>query len=113
MGNGVFDLKQVPSPQSSGTSAASEKMKEREAKEAKLREVCADFESIFIYNMLQKMRDSVPKSGLMQEMQGKDSYNAMIDQKVAEELARGGGMGLQKMLFDQIMVTDKNFQEGD
>lgn len=109
MENEILDLKQLPSPQSPRTASASEKMKEREAKEAELRKVCADFESIFIYNMLQKMRSSVPQSGLLREMQGKDAYNAMVDQKVAEDLAGSGGVGLQKMLYDQIVATDGSF----
>ncbi len=111
MGDGIVDIKQVLSPGSAKTAAASQKMQERAAKEAELKKVCADFESIFIYNMLQKMRSAVPKSGLLQEMQGKETYNSMIDQKVAEDLSKNGGFGLQQMLFDQITATDKNFQE--
>jgi Rod binding domain-containing protein len=63
--------------------------------------------------MLQKMRSSVPKSGLLKEMEGKSTYNSMVDQKVAEDIAAGGGMGLQTMLFDQIMATDKSFDRGN
>ncbi len=106
----VADLKHVLSP---GGAAAdvSARTKERAAKEEKLKKACADFESIFIYNMLQKMRGTVPKSGLLQEMQGKNTYNAMVDQKVAEDLAENGGVGLQKMLYDQIVATDGSFKE--
>jgi flagellar protein FlgJ len=59
--------------------------------------------------MLQKMRNTVPKSGLLTEMTGKGTYNAMIDQKVAEDLARGGGFGLQKMLFEQIINKNEDY----
>lgn len=102
MDQGVPDVKEVLLPADAGAADPSAKMKERAAKEAELKKVCADFESIFIYTLLQKMRDTVPKSGLLTEMQGKGTYNAMIDQKVAEAMAKNGGMGLQTMLYDQI-----------
>lgn len=75
---------------------------EKKEKEKRLQKACADFESLFIYYMLKKMRATVPKSGLMNEMQGKDTYETITDQKVSENLADKGGVGLQKMLFNQI-----------
>ncbi|MHB8829989.1 MAG: rod-binding protein [Syntrophales bacterium] len=111
MGEGVPDLKEVLTPGSIKAADASKAMQERTAKEAELKKACADFESIFIYSMLQKMRSAGPKSGLLKEMEGKSTYNSLIDQKVAEDLSRSGGFGLQQMLFDQIIATDKNFQK--
>jgi flagellar protein FlgJ len=70
--------------------------------ERKLKKVCADFESIFIYHMLRKMRSTIPRSGLVNEMKGKDTYEMMMDQKVSEDLSNKGGLGLQKMLYNQI-----------
>jgi peptidoglycan hydrolase FlgJ len=75
---------------------------EKKERDKRLKKACADFESLFIYYMLKKMRATVPKSGLMKEMQGKDTYEAITDQKVSENLADRGGVGLQKMLFNQI-----------
>ncbi len=73
-----------------------------EIKEEKLKKACADFESIFINFMLKTMRNTVPQSGT-NKLPGKDIYAAMIDQKVAEDLAkRGGGIGLQEMLLRQL-----------
>jgi flagellar protein FlgJ len=82
--------------------------KERLEKERKLKKVCADFESIFIYHMLKKMRSTVPSSGLVNGMTGKDTYQMMMDQKVSEELSNKGGLGLQKMLSNQIKMEDKH-----
>jgi len=68
----------------------------------KLKKACADFESIFISYMLKTMRRTIPQSGL-NNFPGKDIYDTMIDQKVAEDLAkRGGGIGLQEMLLRQL-----------
>jgi Rod binding domain-containing protein len=35
-------------------------------------------------------------------MTGKDTYEMMMDQKISEELARKGGLGLQGVLFNQL-----------
>jgi peptidoglycan hydrolase FlgJ len=78
--------------------SAEEKME----REKRLKKVCADFESLFIYHILKKMRSTIPKSSLVIETTGKDTYEAITDQKVSEDLANKGGVGLQKMLFNQI-----------
>lgn len=73
-----------------------------EVTKARLKKACADFESIFISYMLKTMRRTIPKSGL-NEFPGKDIYTMLLDQKVAEDIAkRGGGMGIQEMLLHQL-----------
>jgi len=91
---------------------APEKAGERSAEEEKkLKKACADFEAIFISLMFRTMRQTVPTSGYFKAMPGKDVYTMMMDQKLAEELAhRGGGLGIQKMLYNQLnkpIHTDK------
>jgi peptidoglycan hydrolase FlgJ len=72
-------------------------------KEGKLKKTCADFESILVYYMFKAMRQSIPKTGYLKESPGKDTYNMMLDQKIAEELAnKGKGAGLQDALFKQL-----------
>jgi flagellar protein FlgJ len=72
-------------------------------KEGKLKKTCADFEYILIYYMFKSMRQSIPKSGYFKQSPGKDTYNMMLDQKIAEELAnKGKGAGLQNTLFEQL-----------
>jgi flagellar protein FlgJ len=77
--------------------------KHTEDKEKNLKKACADFESILVYYLFKSMRQTVPASGLLDKFPGKDTYNMMMDQKVAEDMAhRGNGLGIQKMLFDQL-----------
>jgi flagellar protein FlgJ len=75
---------------------------EKAKQEKKLRKACADFESILLYQMFKTMRNTIPQSGLTNKMTGKDTYEMMMDQKISEELAKKGGMGMQKVLFDQL-----------
>jgi len=81
---------------------ASAGAEEKARQEKKLRKACADFESIFLYQMLKTMRNTIPQSGLTNKMTGKDTYQAMMDQKIAEELANKGGMGIQGALYHQL-----------
>ena len=77
---------------------------EKARQEKKLRKACADFESVLLYQMFKTMRTTVPQSGLTNtnKMTGKDTYEMMMDQKISEELAKKGGMGLQNVLFNQL-----------
>ena len=73
------------------------------ARDKKLRQACADFESIFYFNLFKEMRSTVPKSGLLPSAPGKETYQMMFDQKIAEDLARKGeGKGIQKILYEQL-----------
>jgi murein DD-endopeptidase MepM/ murein hydrolase activator NlpD len=66
----------------------------------KLRAVCQELESLFLYRLLQEMRATVPEGPLHGE--GEDVYQSIADQQVAMALAKGGGMGLADMLFKQL-----------
>ncbi len=79
----------------------------------KLEKACSDFESLFIYQILKTMRQTVPKGGSGGQMPGKDKYEMMLDQKVAEDIAaQRGGIGLQKLLVEKMgryqAVTGEN-----
>ena len=75
----------------------------RAEQEKQLRKACADFEAIFTYYLFKSMRDTVPSSGLTDRFPGKDTYNMMMDQKIAEELSKkGNGLGLKEMLYHQL-----------
>ena len=77
--------------------------KDAPEKEKKLRKACTDFESIFTYYMFKTMRQSIPQCGYFKQSPGKDAYNMLFDQKVAEEMAnKGKGAGLQQTLFNQL-----------
>jgi len=92
----------------SGAEAALKKGKQAAApgdavQDKKLRQACTEFESIFLYNLFKEMRRTVPKSSLLPAAPGKDTYEMMFDQKVAEDLSkRGEGIGLQKVLYEQL-----------
>ncbi|MCU0581911.1 MAG: rod-binding protein, partial [Syntrophales bacterium] len=89
------------------TSASAQRVDEataaKQEKEKQLRKACADFEAIFTYQLFQSMRHTIPDSGLLNKFPGKETYEMMMDQKVAEELSRRShGLGLKEMLYKQL-----------
>ena len=79
------------------------------AQQKKLKKACADFEAMLAFQLLKTMRQSIPKSGFLKSSQGRDTYEMMLDQKISEEMAhKGEGMGLQKILYNQISRYHQN-----
>lgn len=73
------------------------------AQEKKLRQACADFEAIFVYQLMQSMRKTVPKGGLLPVSAGRSTYEMMMDQFISEAISRrGDGLGLQKVLYNDL-----------
>jgi Rod binding domain-containing protein len=75
---------------------------EEQEKDRKLRKSCADFEALFISYIFQTMRKTIPESHTTTKMPGKDTYTMIMDHKLSEDLARQGGIGLQKVLYNQL-----------
>lgn len=71
-------------------------------KDTRLRQACADFESIFIYYIFKSMRKSIPQNGLFENTEEQKVYKSMADQAMSESIARGKGMGLGKLLYNQL-----------
>ena len=68
---------------------------------AALEEVAAQFESIFLQQMLKAMRDATVKSDLFDSSQ-MDTYQGMADQQLAVNLAENGVIGLARMMVEQM-----------
>ncbi|MBU0986443.1 MAG: rod-binding protein [Proteobacteria bacterium] len=70
--------------------------------QARLKKSCAEFESIFITHMLKSMRESVAEEGLLGNSNEGKIIQSMFDENLALGIARGGGMGLAKVLFEYL-----------
>ena len=73
--------------------------------QAKLKEACADFESLFINYMLKSARSSAAASGFTDGSEESKLINGMFDENMAAEIASSGGMGLADILFEQFMAN--------
>lgn len=70
-------------------------------KEKKLREACEGFESIFIQKMWQEMRNTLPKTNMLQGRE-EQYWQSMYDQELAKSMTAAGGIGLADMMYSQL-----------
>lgn len=70
---------------------------------AALEDVAAQFESLFLQMMLKSMREATVDGGLFQSEQ-MDTYQGMADQQIALKLSEQGGVGLARMMVEQMQV---------
>jgi len=65
------------------------------------REVAQQFESIFVNMMLKSMRSAIPKDSLFGSDQ-MEAYQDMFDQQLALDMSATGGIGLARIIEQQI-----------
>lgn len=70
-------------------------------KDQTLRQVAAQFESIFVSLMLKSMRQAELGEGIFDSEQS-DMYRDMADQQLAMDMSASGGLGLQDMIIRQL-----------
>lgn len=70
-------------------------------KNNELMEVAKEFEAILIYQMLKAMRKTVHKSDLLNSF-SLQQYESMMDEEIANEMAKHKGIGLADILFYQL-----------
>lgn len=67
-----------------------------------LRRAAAEFESLFINQMLKSMRETIGKSELFHGGNAEDIYASMLDTELSKNMAKAGGIGLADMLLRQL-----------
>lgn len=70
--------------------------------EKTLKKACTDFENMFMQIMYKQMRATVIKSDLVPQSNAREIFESMMDDKLAEESSKAGGIGLGDMLFKQM-----------
>jgi flagellar protein FlgJ len=68
----------------------------------KLKVACDEMESLFIHHMLSEMRKTVTKSGMVDGGRAEEIYTSLMDAELAKKMAASGGLGLAKMLQEQM-----------
>lgn len=85
---------------------ASQKLNPQQ-KEAKLREACEGFESIFVQKMWEEMRKTLPKTTLMHGKE-EEFWQGMYNQELAKSMTAAGGIGLADMMYRQLSQSLSN-----
>lgn len=77
-----------------------------------LREACQKIEAVFIHQMLQQMRATVPQSGFLEEKSAAKIYRDMLDQEYSELMARSNSnLGLADLLYRQLKREENELSE--
>ena len=68
----------------------------------KLLSAAQDFEAIFIKQMLDSMRQTVPQTGMLDGGIGQQIYQDMLYQQYADKMAKTANLGLARLLYNQL-----------
>ncbi len=68
----------------------------------RLKKACADFEGIFLNQMIQTMRKTIPEGGIFGKSHQSDMYETIFLQEISIKLARERGLGLGDALYRQV-----------
>jgi len=89
------------SPQTS-TFHAAHVDKAIEIKDLEMWDACCQFEAVFLQQMMQAMRKTVPESDLMPRSYANDMYDGMMDQAIAESGSQKAPLGLAMNMYKQL-----------
>ncbi len=67
-----------------------------------LEEACRDFEALFIKQMLDSMRKTVPESGMMDGGMAEDVFEDMLYDEYSKLMARTADLGIAEMMQQQL-----------
>ncbi len=78
-----------------------------EVRDSKQWKVAKDFEAMFIQQMLQAMRKTIPDGGLTEESNGRKIFTDMLDESMSKQASEQGGLGLAEMIYKQLKPGDR------
>jgi Rod binding domain-containing protein len=101
-------LKKLPGAKSIGSQSL-------DAQKTRLKKATKDFEAYFMLYMLKSMRETIPKSGLLEEGLGNDIYSSMFDEELSKKIAGSSPGSLSELLYKSLEKTlvAENKPEGD
>jgi peptidoglycan hydrolase FlgJ len=67
-------------------------------RQAALDKVCKEFESLFAYQLLKVMGESIPEGGLFEKGLATDMYRDMLFQSVGQSVADSNALGIARMI---------------
>lgn len=85
---------------------ALQRPKDGKIDEEKLKKASAEFESIFIEQLLKSMRQTVLKGGLFKEGSETEIYQSLFDQELSKSFAKQGRLGLGAMIYKQMVQPE-------
>ena len=78
------------------------KVTQQGSADVELKEASEQFESLMLHFMIREMRATVPESSLFPRSMAEDIFKGMLDETIAGEMAQNGGIGISRMIFEQL-----------
>jgi len=76
-----------------------------EARKSKLRKAAKDFEAIFARQILKSMRSTLTDGGMFGNGSAGEIYSYIMDEAVAEAIAKRGDLGLADLIYNQMVKS--------
>jgi len=73
--------------------------------DAEIEKASEQFESLLLNFMIREMRATVPESTLFPPSMAEEIFTGMMDEQIAGEMAQNGGIGISRMIFNQLKGT--------
>jgi flagellar protein FlgJ len=70
--------------------------------EKELKKACQEFEALMLNMIYKQMKATVIKSQLVEEEPGREIFESMLDEELAEQASKAGGIGLADSLYKQL-----------
>ncbi|MBC2711728.1 MAG: rod-binding protein [Desulfosarcina sp.] len=83
-------------------SAAQSGVRRDSHSDADLEKASEQFESLLLNFMIREMRATVPESTLLPPSMTEEIFTGMLDEQIAGEMAQNGGIGISRMIFNQL-----------
>jgi flagellar protein FlgJ len=74
----------------------------------KLKASCEEFEAILTNVLFKSMRETISKAGPEEGDHARELYESMLDDAVAKDLSHGPGLGLGRLLYQQLASQMKS-----
>ncbi|NLL49053.1 MAG: hypothetical protein GX249_10760 [Firmicutes bacterium] len=84
------------------TNKAQELAGRKSTSQRALQDAAEQFEAIFLYQLLEQMRRTVPENDLLGDRRAEKIFQSMLDQEMASTYAQTQSVGLAKMIYEQM-----------
>lgn len=68
----------------------------------KLMEACKDLESVFINQVFDNMRRTVPEGGLFEKSFAMSTYESMLFEEYSKQISRTSSIGIAELLYQHL-----------
>ncbi len=85
---------------------ASSKARGEHRSDIDLKQASEQFEALLLNLMIREMRATVPEPALFEHSMAEEMFTGMLDEQVAGKIAGSGGIGLARLIFDQLKGAD-------